>query len=329
MKIVVDAMGGDNGSKIVIDALVQFKKENPDVDIVVVGDENELSSLKEICEVVPSQSQVPMDAKALDVMRMKDSSMLIALNKTVEEDADAVVTCGSTGGFLSASTLMLKLIPGVKRAAFVAPFPTAIKGKKVVILDVGANNENTSDELYQFGYMGRAYCQAVYGIEEPNVFLLNNGTEEGKGSPAVKEAYTLFKKSEFPGFMGNIEARTVLNGLADVVVCDGFSGNTLLKGTEGTASLIMNEFRKILRKNWWTKIGYLHIRKGIKELRETLDYKSVGGAMLLGINKVAVKAHGNSDAHTFLCALDVAKKLAENDVVTKIKEGLGVHEPEQ
>ncbi len=326
MKIVVDAMGGDNGSKIVVDALIEFTKENPNIEIVVVGDVDELQPLKDVCRIVPSQSQVPMDATALDVMRMKDSSMMIAINTCKEENADAVVSCGSTGGFLSASTLVLKLIPGIRRAALVAPFPTVIKDKKVVILDVGANTENSAEELYQFGYMGRAYAQAVYGIEEPNVFLLNDGTEEGKGAPAYKDAYQLFKGNQFPGFMGNIEARTVLNGLADVVVCDGFAGNVLLKSTEGTARSILGLLNGVFRKNWWTKIGYIHVRKGLRELRARLNYKSTGGAMLLGINKVVVKAHGNSDVESFLGALNAAKLLATNDVVAKIKEGLGIHD---
>ncbi|MCD8195547.1 MAG: phosphate acyltransferase PlsX, partial [Coprobacillus sp.] len=302
MKIVVDCMGGDNGSTVVIEAIKEFlgsgKHAKKDVEIIAVGDEKELEPLKDVCKIVPSYSIVPMDAHALDVMRMKDSSMLIALNTLMSENADAVVSCGSTGGFLSAATLICKLIPGIKRAALVAPFPTKIKDKKVCILDVGANNENSPEELFQFGYMGRAYAQAVYGIEEPNVCLLNNGIEEGKGSPTVNAAYKLFKESDFPGFMGNIEARNTLDGFADVIVCDGFSGNVLLKSTEGTALFFNDEIKHFFKKNFLTKFGYLFERKGVHELREKVDYKGTGGAMLLGVNKVVVKAHGNSDTYS-------------------------------
>ncbi len=322
MKIVVDTMGGDNGSSVICEAIKEFKAKNPDIEIIAVGDKEELCSLNGVCKVIESKSVVPMDAHALEVMRMKDSSMMIALDTLVSEDADAIVSCGSTGGFLSAATIKVKLIPGVKRAALVAPFPTAIKGKKVVILDVGANNENSAEELYQFGFMGRAYSQAVYGIKEPALYLLNNGTEEGKGSPAVKDAYQLYKTNNFPGFKGNIEARDSLYGEADVIVCDGFSGNVLLKSTEGVAKFFNDELKKMFKKNMVTKVGYLHVRKGIKELRETMDYKNTGGAMLLGANKVVVKAHGNSDTRAFVSALDVAKSLCEADIVSKIKEGL-------
>ena len=248
--------------------------------------------------------------------------MMMAIKTLKDEGLDAVVSCGSTGGFLSAATINLKMIPGVKRAALVAPFPTQIKGKNVVILDIGANNENSPEELVQFALMGKLYSQSVYALEKPNVYLLSNGAEEGKGAPEVKEAYKLLKDSGFEGFKGNIEARYALNGDADVVVADGFTGNIFLKSTEGIAKIMSGMIKKSFKKNLWTKIGYLHVRKGIKEMSETLDYKNTGGAMLLGINGNVVKAHGSSDALAFYSALRVAKILAEKDVVSQIKKGL-------
>ena len=167
-KIVVDAMGGDNGSSIVVDAIKQFLKDNKDVEITVVGKQEELEFLKDICRIIDARDIVPMEAGALEVMRLKNSSMMMAIKTMKDEGLDAVVSCGSTGGFLSAATISLKMIPGVKRAALVAPFPTAIKGKKVVILDIGANNENSAEELVQFALMGKLYSQAVYGVEKPN-----------------------------------------------------------------------------------------------------------------------------------------------------------------
>ena len=322
MKIAVDAMGGDNGSKPIVEAIKEFKKENQDVEIVVFGKEEELFELSSIAKIVNAPDIVPMEAGALEVLRMKNSSMCKAISTMKEENYDAVVSCGSTGGFLSAATLILKTIPGVKRSALVTAFPTKIKGKKVVVLDVGASNDNSAEELRQFAYMGKAYNQALFNTKEPKTYLLSNGAEEHKGSPLVKETHKLLKEENFPGFMGNMEARDVLNGDADILVADGFSGNVLLKGMEGVAKMFGGMIKGAFKQNLWTKLGYLHVRKGFKNISETMDYKSTGGAMLLGINGVVVKAHGNSDAYSFFNALRVAKLMVSYDVVNKIKESL-------
>ena len=322
MKIAVDAMGGDNGSKPIVEAIKEFKKENQDVEIVVFGKEEELFELSSITKIVNASEVVPMEAGALEVLRMKNSSMCKAISTMKEENYDAVVSCGSTGGFLSAATLILKTIPGVKRSALVTAFPTKIKGKKVVVLDVGASNDNSAEELRQFAYMGKAYNEALFNTKEPKTYLLSNGSEEHKGSPLVKETHKLLKEESFPGFMGNMEARDVLNGDADILVADGFSGNVLLKGMEGVAKMMSSMIKNNFKKNLWTKLGYLHVRKGFKDMSETMDYKSTGGAMLLGINGVVVKAHGNSDAYSFYSALKVAKLMVSYDVVNKIKEAL-------
>lgn len=321
MKIAIDAMGGDNGSKPIIEAVKEFLNENKDVEIVLFGKEEELQELSSLCRIVNAPDIVPMEAGALEVLRMKNSSMCKAISTMKEENFDAVVSAGSTGGFLSAATLILKMIPGVKRAALVSPFPTKIKGKKVVMLDVGANNENSAEELYHFAIMGKAYYQALFD-KAPKTYLLSNGTEAHKGSPLVKETHALLLSNNFPNFMGNIEARDVLNGEAELVVTDGFSGNVLLKGMEGVAKLMGGMIKDSFKKNLWTKLGYLHVRGGMKNMSETMDYKSTGGAMLLGINGVVVKAHGNSDAYSFKSALRVAKSMVDFDMVNKIKESL-------
>jgi glycerol-3-phosphate acyltransferase PlsX len=170
--------------------------------------------------------------------------------------------------------------------------------------------------------MGKLYAQSVYGVKTPKTYLLSNGAEEGKGAPEVKEAYKLLKESIFEGFSGNIEARYALNGEADVVVADGFTGNIFLKSSEGIAKIMSGMIKKAFKKNLWTKLGYLHVRKGMKEMSETMDYKSAGGAMLLGINGNVVKAHGSSDTKSFYHALRVARKLSEYDVVNKIRNGI-------
>ena len=322
MKIAIDAMGGDNGSKVVIEAIEEFKKDYPDDELIVFGKKEELEELSSICRVVDAPEIVPMEAGALEVIRLKNSSMCKAINTMKEEGFDAIVSMGSTGGFLSAATLILKTIPGVKRSALVTAFPTKIKGKKVVVLDVGANNENSPEELVQFAYMGKAYNEALFGIKEPKTYLLSNGAEAHKGSPLVKEAHKLLLECNFPGFMGNMEARDVLNGDADILVADGFSGNVLLKGMEGVAKMFGGMIKGAFKRNLWTKLGYLHVRKGFNNISETMDYKSTGGAMLLGINGVVVKAHGNSDAYSFKNALRVAHQMVDYQVVNKIKESL-------
>ena len=322
MRIAIDAMGGDNGSKAIVEAVKLFNIENRDVDLVVFGKEEELQELAPFCRIVNAPDVVPMEAGALEVLRLKNSSMCKAISTMKEEGFDAVISAGSTGGFLSAATLILKTIPGVKRSCLVTAFPTRIKGKKVVVLDVGANNENSAEELLQFGYMGKAYCKALFGTKEPKTYLLSNGAEAHKGSPLVKQAHALYLENKFDGFMGNMEARDVLNGEADIIVSDGFSGNVLLKGMEGIAKMMSSMIKANFKQNLWTKLGYLHVRKGFKNMSETMDYKSVGGAMLLGINGVVVKAHGNSDAYSFSSALKVAKQMVDCGVVKTIKETL-------
>lgn len=318
--IIVDTLGGDNGSAPIIEAIKSFAQENKDYQITAVGNKDELKELDGICEIVHAPDIVPMEAGPLEVMRMKNSSMYVANSLMKERKADAILSCGSTGGFLSCATLMLKTSENVKRAAFVAPFPTKIKGKKVVILDIGASNENSPEELAQFAVMGGLYSKYVFNVENPKIYLLSNGTEEGKGSPSSKVAYKLLKDN--PNFKGNIEARNALSGEADVVVCDGFTGNIFLKSSEGMAKMMSAMMKSAFKKNLWTKIGYLHVKSGIQEMVETMDYKSTGGAMLLGINGVVVKAHGNSDAYAFRCALNVAKNLVDGNIVSRISEGL-------
>lgn len=318
--IIVDTLGGDNGSAPIIEAIKSFAQENKDYQITAVGNKDELKELDGICEIVHAPDIVPMEAGPLEVMRMKNSSMYVANSLMKERKADAILSCGSTGGFLSCATLMLKTSENVKRAAFVAPFPTKIKGKKVVILDIGASNENSPEELAQFAVMGGLYSKYVFNVENPKIYLLSNGTEEGKGSPSSKGAYKLLKDN--PNFKGNIEARNALSGEADVVVCDGFTGNIFLKSSEGMAKMMSAMMKSAFKKNLWTKIGYLHVKSGIQEMVETMDYKSTGGAMLLGINGVVVKAHGNSDAYAFRCALNVAKNLVDGNIVSRISEGL-------
>lgn len=326
MKMVIDMMGSDNGSKATVGGVLRFLETHKDVEIIAVGKKDELKELEGKCEIVDAPDVVPMDVNAFDVLRMRKSSMVVALNTYLEKGADAIVSAGSTGGFLTAATIKLKLIEGVERAALVSPFPTAVKGKKVTVLDIGANNDNTASQIVQFAKMGSIYTNKVFGIEQPKLYLLSNGTEEEKGSPEIKEAHQILKKTNFPGFMGNVEAREALDGNADVLITGGFPGNVFLKSCEGVFSIMNNMMKKMFKKNVFSKLGYLLCKSGVKEIKETFDYKSIGGSMLLGVNGVVVKAHGNSEAYGFSCAMNVAYKMAKVNIVSLMKEGLKENE---
>lgn len=322
MKIVIEMMGGDDGLKSTIPAVIKFKKAFPDVDLIAVGRAEELGKVAPFATIINAEDVIDVKASPMEVLRAKKSSMLMAINAVLEENADAIVSAGGTGPFLSAATLKLKLVPGIERAAILAPFPTTIKGKQVAILDIGASSENTPNHLYQFALMGQVYAKSVLNAPEPKTYLLSNGTEEGKGSTVVQEAFKLLKEKSLPNFMGNMEAREVLSGEADVVVADGYSGNVLLKSIEGTAKLFNNGMKKAFKKNLFTKIGYLFARKGFDEMKQTFDYKNTGGAILLGVNNVVIKAHGNSDPFGFYSAMVVAYKMAKAQVVNELREGL-------
>jgi glycerol-3-phosphate acyltransferase PlsX len=233
-----------------------------------------------------------------------------------------VVSAGSTGAFLSASTLMLKKIPGVIRPALVVSFPNLGKGGFCSILDVGASNANTPEEMAQFAVMGSLYESIVNGVSNPSVKLLSNGSEEGKGSPEGKAAYELLKGSKKVNFQGNIEGNKILTGEADVIVTDGYSGNVLLKSTEGAAKAMGGLLKQAFKRNFASKIGYLLTKKGLGPMKNSLDPKKTGGSLLLGVNGVVVKAHGNSDSEAFMHAIEVAYRLATAQIVSKIAEGL-------
>ena len=326
IKYVIDMEGGDNGYETTIPAVDRFLKEYPEIGFYVCGDEDKLKELKtkfpNNIEVVNATEIVPMTAGALDVLRLRKSSIMLGLEKMLL-DGSAIISAGSTGGFLSACTVKLKTIPGIKRAALISPFPTYVKGKKVVILDIGANNENTPDELVQFAIMGRLYSQIVFDIKEPKTFLLSNGAETEKGSPVVKEASKKLIEMKFPGFSGNKEGNSVLDGEADVIVSEGFTGNVFLKSSEGMAKFFGRSIKGIFKRNFLTKIGYLLCKKGVKNLTETMEFKQFGGAMMLGINGVCVKAHGSSSPEAFYYSIKVAHQLVQGKVNEKLKEGIG------
>lgn len=329
VKLVIDMMGGDNGTKATIEGVKIFLNEIKDCEVVAVGNLDALSELTNLenVTIVESKDIVPMECSVMQAMRMKDSSIYKAVNAVIKTNADGIISAGSTGAFLSLTSLIIKKIDGVSRPALITPFPTKIANKYVVLLDVGASSENNANELYQFAKMGEAYYKVVYAKNDPNVYLISNGSEEGKGTPLYKEAYAMLKSDTH--FKGYIEGRYVFNGDADVVVMDGFTGNVFLKTSEGMAKMMSGLMKEAFLYSSMTKLGYLFARKGFDKLKETMDYKKVGGALLLGVNTVAVKAHGNSTPDSFYHSMMIAYKLAKNKVVEQIKGSLKANEANQ
>lgn len=321
IELAVDMMGSDKGPETLAQSVLKYAREHPEVSFTCFGDEKILLPLlqgKERIRVVHTTEIVPMEVKPLDFLRRRDSSMYKAIEAVQEERCQGVVSAGSTGGFISGATILLRNIEGVTRAGLCAAFPTLDPRKAAVILDVGANNVNTGADLVCFAKMGTIYAREVLHVAQPTVYTLSNGIEEGKGTDEVVDAYRQMKETDFPGFMGNTEAREVLDGKHDVIVTTGFAGNILLKSTEGTAAMMNKLIKKAFLKNLKTKIGYLFAKPGFQEMRENMDYKKYGGAILLGVNGVAVKGHGNSDSYAFYNAIDVARRMVEARIVEKI-----------
>lgn len=323
-RIVVDAMGGDNAPQAVVDGCVKAV-EDFDVKITLVGKEDLIKhclgeydgnkiDIVNASDVITNDDDPP---KA--VRRKKDSSIVVAMRLLEEGKGDAFVSAGSTGAVVSGATLIVKRIKGVRRVAIGTVFPTP--KKPTLVLDCGANADCTSEFLQQFAIMGNAYMQSVYGIERPTVALLNNGAEEHKGSNLYKETYQILKTMDI-NFIGNIEARDVLDSKADVVVADGFAGNVFLKTTEGTASFFSKKLKSLFLKNMITKLCALALKGGIKEFKQSFDYTEHGGAPILGSQKVVIKAHGNSNAKAFYNAIRQAKHFYENGVIESINNNL-------
>lgn len=321
MKIVIDMMGGDKGSEATKSAVKRFHEAHGDVELILVGKAEELVDAKE-GRIIPASEVITMEAGALEVLRKKESSMVKAMMTAKEENADAIVSCGSTGAFLSSATLILKKIPGVIRPALAVAMPHVGEGfNTIYFLDAGSSNVNTPQEMAQFGFMGSLYAKCGAYYANPSVAILSNGSEEGKGSPEGKEAYALLKEDPRINFIGNIESCDVLTGKANVIVTDGFSGNICIKAIEGTAKTMGKMLKAGFKRNLFSKIGYLLSKKGVDDMKKTMDTKRVGGAMLLGVNAVAVKGHGNSDATAFYYSIELAYRLAKEKMVEKIKKG--------
>ena len=324
-KLSIDAMSGDLGSQIVVKACLAFMDKHDDVELYVTGKEEELSDLKnhDKIHIIDARDLVGMNDGIMSVRRKKESSMVKAVTLANDGVTDGVVSCGSTAAFYTSAMLFLKRIEGVEKSCLMAVIPT-YNQKGVCMLDVGANALNTSEQLRDFALMGHIYAKNVRGIDSPKIALLNIGAEDKKGDEMHVETYKMLKSDERLNFVGNIEGREILNGDVDVVVTDGFSGNIALKTIEGTASLVMKMIKESLMSSTSGKIGALFAKKSLTELKGKFDYKSVGGALMMGFEKAVVKAHGSSDEVAFENAMHLAYLMVKGDVVSQMKEGLNV-----
>ena len=333
MKIILDAMGGDNAPQApVLGAIEAVKRYNADIILVGRGQEilevlkkNGLDTLPEGVEIAHADDVVDMhDDPATVIHKRKNSSMIIGLKMLADGKGDAFVSAGSTGALLTGATLLVKRVRGIRRAAMAPAMPTKA-GTKVIICDCGANAECTPEFLLQFGLVASAYSKFTLGVENPRVGLLNIGSEDSKGTQLQKDAYALLKDASDRGllnFTGNVEAREVPLGAVDVVVCDGFSGNILIKSIEGTAMFMGSMLKRVFKKSLGSKLGYLLCKSGVQDMMKLLDYREIGGTQFLGIKKPVIKAHGASDALAFRNAVKQAMTAAEGDFTAQLEKNL-------
>ena len=333
MKIILDAMGGDNAPEApVLGAIDAAKTFGTQITLVGRGEailevlkKHNIETLPVGMEIAHADDVVDMhDDPGSVIHKRKNSSMVVGLKMLAEGQGDAFVSAGSTGALLTGATLIVKRVRGIRRAAMGPAFPNKAGGK-TVICDCGANAECTPEFLLQFGMVGSLFAKKNLGVANPKVGLLNIGTEDSKGTPLQREAYALLQKAHDRGllnFVGNVESRDVPLGAVDVVVCDGFSGNVLLKGIEGTAMFMGSLMSKMFKKNLLSKIAALLVMKDIKAFKKMLDYREIGGTQFLGIKKAVIKAHGSSDALAFHNAIRQAEEAAKADFSAELEEQL-------
>lgn len=321
MKVVIDAMGGDHGPQVTVKGAVDAANIFG-VEIILTGDENIIS--QELKKYYPVQniktrhcSEVieNSDKPSVALRRKKDSSMSVALQMLKEGEADAVISAGNTGALLAGGLFILGRIKGISRPALAVPFPTPTGVS--LLIDAGANTDCKPQHLLDFARMGKCYMQTMQGIENPRICLVNVGTEAGKGNELSKEAYQLLDSAGI-GFSGNIEARDIPEGAADVVVCDGFTGNVILKLYEGVAHTFGTALKKELTASFTRKVGALLVKSGLKSFKKQFDYAEYGGVPFLGVNGLLIKAHGSSNALAITNAVKQAKISHENQLVAHI-----------
>lgn len=325
--IAVDAMGGDNAPDALIEGISQAQAEDASLRVLLTGPEDLLSAKLAEAEIDASRVEIVHapgiidmhDAPVQAVRKKKDASMVVACDLIGQGRAQAALSAGSTGALLAAGIFVVGRVKGIARPALAAVLPT-VNDKPVVLLDVGANADCQPQHIVGFGLLGKAYARSVLRREEPRVALLNIGAEAEKGNMLYKAVYPLMESGPF-AFAGNCEARDLLSGEQDVVVADGFTGNIALKLVEGTAMAMADMLKESLMRTPRGKIGALLAKPGLRAFRDRMDYSQYGGAPLLGLEGVVVKAHGSSDATAIKNALHQAADMAAGDLPAIIREG--------
>lgn len=324
MKIAIDAMGGDNAPACNVEGALSAAAEWKDTEIVLVGDEAVLSPLlgtkPSNVTVRHAADKIGSDEEPVKaVRRKKDSSMVVAGRMVREGEAEAMISAGNTGALMTTGLLVVGRMEGIERPALAPMIPT-LDDVGVLALDLGANMDAKPEHLAQYALMGSIYRNKVHGLAQPRVGLLNVGTEPGKGNELTKAAYPLLEQLNGIHFVGNVEARDVLTGACDVLVCDGFAGNILLKSLEGTAGAIFSLLKQQFGRSLKTKMGAALLMNELRGLKGKLDYKEHGGAPLLGLGGLVVKGHGSSDGNAVKNAIRQARIALESGLVPSISK---------
>lgn len=328
MKIIIDAMGGDNAPQEIVKGALKARDElgveivlvgrSADIEACLIGDSRKNLTIVDAPEVITMH-----DDPSTATRRKKNSSMAVALTMLKNGEGDAVVSAGSTGALLTGATLTVKRIKGVRRAAMAPMLPNNDNG--MILIDCGANAECTPEYLLQFAYMGSFYAKRLMNLSSPRVGLLNIGVEETKGGMLQHNTYKLLTEAHAEGrinFVGNVEASTMFAGGVDVVVADGFSGNIVLKTAEGVAKWLFTEIKGVLTSSTKNKLAAAVIKDDVKGIKKRLDPNEVGGTALLGISKPVIKAHGSSDNSAIFAAVRQAKAFAESGLIDDIVKNI-------
>ncbi len=333
MKIIVDAMGGDNAPGEIVKGALLALSELENTEIVLVGrgeallqalSDQGLSDLPRGLEIVHASQVIAMeDDPSASIREKTDSSIVVGLKLLAEGRGAAFVSAGSTGAVLTGATLIIKRIKGIRRAALTPVLPTAKGG--ALLIDCGANTECTPEYLWQFGHMGSIYVKKALKVVHPRVGLLNIGAEAKKGDAVHREAHALMARHENKAhfnFIGNVEGRDVAFGAADVIVADGFSGNILLKTMEGVGLFFIDALKKVFYTNFLTKLAALFVKKPLKSFKKMLDYTEYGGSPFLGVSKPVIKAHGSSNARALCSAIRQARDFAQSGAIEEIERSI-------
>lgn len=323
MRIAVDAMGGDNAPQAIVEGVMLAQKEFPDIEFQLYGKEAEIKKYvtnDQNIKIIHTDEKIASDDEPVKaIRRKKQASMVLAAQAVKNGEADAIFSAGNTGALLAAGLFIIGRIKGIERPGLMSTMPVMGQEGGFDMLDLGANAENKAEHILQYGILGSFYAQNVRGVSKPRVALLNNGTEETKGSEVTKKAFELLANESDIHFVGNVEARELLNGVADVVVTDGFTGNAVLKTIEGTALNIMSQLKKsILAAGIKGKLGAVLLKDALGELKEQMDYAKYGGAVLFGLKAPVIKTHGSTGPEAVAATIRQIHTMLETDVVGKL-----------